>query len=106
MSATTTATTFLDLFTTLLNRMRNTLGSATPSTTNLNYAKAAINEALHDLHLQQNWPWSERDAILITHAKYSTGQISIASTSRTTLEGSGGAWNTAVPGMGFQTRGV
>jgi len=101
MSATTIVTTFADCYTALLNRMRNTLGSATPSTTNLNYSKGLINEANHDLHLQQNWPWSERDAILITHAKYSTGQVSIASTSRTTLEGSDGLWNTAVSGMGF-----
>src|SRR3990167_9657755 len=101
MSATTIVTTFADCYTALLNRMRNTLGSATPSTTNLNYSKGLINEANHDLHLQQNWPWAERDAILITHAKYSTGQVSIASTSRTTLEGSDGLCNTAVPGMGF-----
>ena len=102
MSATTTDQTFQDCYAALLNRVRVTLGSGRRSTTNLNYAKHLINEALHDLHIQQNWWWAERDAVLLTHDTYTTGRVSIASTARTTLEGSSGTlWNTAVSGMGF-----
>src|SRR3990167_1393062 len=99
MSATTTPITFADLYSDTLNRVRNTLGSGTPSTTNSNYAKRYINQANHDLHIQQNWPWAERHDVLITHGAYTTGHVSIASTARTTLEGSGTTWNTTIPGF-------
>lgn len=101
MSQTTTITTFQDAYRALLNRMRITLGTVAASTVNTEYAKNVINEALHDLHIQQNWPWAERRDVVLTHARYATGVVSIASTARTTLEGSGSAWNTAVSGMGF-----
>jgi len=100
MGAATTPTTFLDLYSSTLNRVRNTLGSGTPTTTNSNYAKSYINQANHDLHIQQNWPWAERHDVVITTGPYQTGHVSIASTARTTLEGSGGTtWNTTVPGF-------
>lgn len=101
MSATTTPQTFGDLYSSLLNRMRVTLGTATPSTSNLAYAKSYINESLHDLHIGQNWWWAERPGLLLTHDTYSTGSVSIASTSRTTLEGNSTLWNTSVSGMGY-----
>src|SRR3989304_6867281 len=100
MSATTTPITFADLYSDTLNRVRNTLGSGTPSTTNSNYAKRYINQANHDLHIQQNWPWAERHDVLITHGAYTTGHVSIASTARTTLGGTGGTtWATTIPGF-------
>lgn len=101
MGATTTPTTFTDLYTDLLNRMRITLGTTAASTTNTNYARRYINQALHDLHIQQNWPWAERRDVILTHDEYTVGKLSIASTSRTTLEGNNTLWNTAVSGMGF-----
>ena len=102
MSATTTPTTFQDIYTSLLNRVRNTLGTGTPTTTHANYARQYINMANHDLHIQQNWPWAERQAILITRGTYNTGLVTIASTARTTVTGSSGTlWNTTISGMGF-----
>src|SRR3989304_9184108 len=100
MSATTTPQTFQDLYSSTLNRVRNTLGSGTPTTTNSNYAKSYINQANHDLHIQQNWPWAERHDVVITTGPYQTGHVSIASTARTPLEGSGGPkGNTTAPGF-------
>ena len=100
MSATTTPTTFSDLYTSLLNSVRATLGSAAGTTTQTQYAKKYINSALHDLHIQQNWWWAERRDIILTHGEYITGSVSIASTARTTLEGTNTLWNTTVSGMG------
>ena len=100
MSATTTPTTFSDLYTSLLNSVRATLGSAAGTTTQTQYAKKYINSALHDLHIQQNWWWAERRDIILTHGEYITGSVSIASTTRTTLAGTNSLWNTTVSGMG------
>lgn len=101
MGATTTPITFSDLYTDLLNRVRNTLGTAAGTTANTNYARRYINQANHDLHIQQNWWWAEREAMILTHDDYTTGSVSVASTARTTLEGSNTLWTTAVSGMGF-----
>ena len=91
-------TVFSELYGDLLNRMRaDTTASGAAETV----AKRYLNIALHDTHIQQNWPWAERPATLITRPPYTDGSISIASTSRTTLEGSNTLWNTAVSGMGF-----
>ena len=98
---TSTPTTFSDLYSDLLNRVRATLGTTAATTTQTNYAKRYINMANHDLHIQQNWWWAERRDIILTHNDYITGSVSIASTARTTLEGSNTAWNSTVSGMGF-----
>lgn len=104
MSATTTPTTFSDLYTDVLNRARIALGTTAADTTNTNYAKRYVNQANQDIHIQQNWPWAERDAVLNTHALYTTGTVDIALASRTTVTGSATvAWTTAVTGMGFNT---
>lgn len=97
MSSTTTPTTFVDLYTDLLNRTR----ANASGTTEIVYAKRYINQALHDIHIQQNWPWAERRATLLTHAPYTTGTVSIALATRTTVAGVSTLWNTAVTGMGF-----
>ena len=91
-------TVFSELYGDLLVRMRADTTSAGASET---IAKRYLNIALHDIHIQQNWPWAERTAIIITRPPYTTGTVSIASTSRTTLEGNNTLWNTAVSGMGF-----
>jgi len=98
MATTGQPTTFAELFGDLLVRMR---ADSTASGASEQIAKRYLNIALHDIHIQQNWPWAERTATLITRPPYTTGSVSIASTSRTTLEGSNTLWNTAVSGMGF-----
>ena len=64
-------------------------------------AKRYINIALHDIHIQQNWPWAERAGTLITRPTYTDGDVSIATATRSALEGSNTLWNTARTGMGF-----
>lgn len=98
MSSSTQPTDFSDLYTDLLQRVRDT---TTTGTTPVTIAKRYINSALHDLHIQQNWPWAERQAVVLTRGTYTAGTVSIASTSRTTLEGDATLWNTAISGIGF-----
>jgi hypothetical protein len=98
VSTTSTPTTFTDLYTDGLNRVR----ASTSDSTAVTMMKRYVNQALHDVHIQQNWEWAERREILITHPTYATGDVSIAAATRTTLEGSGSpAWNTAVTGIGY-----
>ena len=103
MATTGQPTTFSDLYGDLLNRMR---ADDTASGVAETQAKRYLNIALHDIHIQQNWPWAERTATLVTRPRYTTGSVSIASTSRTTLEGTNTLWNTAVSGMGFNNMNV
>lgn len=103
MATTGQPTVFSELYGDLLSRMRaDTTASGAAET----IAKRYLNIALHDVHIQQNWPWAERTATLITRPPYTTGSVSIASTSRTTLEGTNTLWNTAVSGMGFNNANV
>src|SRR5262245_12669496 len=97
MSATTQVTTFSDLYTEVLNRVR----ANTSDTTSIALAKRYINKGLNDIHIQRKRPWAERKRVLNTHAPYSTGTIAIALSARTTVTGSSTLWNTAVTGMGF-----
>lgn len=96
MAATDIPTTFTELFTALLNAVKSDTG-----TTSTNRAKRYINRANHDLHIQNDFWWAERKAVVLTHDEYTTGNISIAAATRTTLEGNGTAWSTAVTGMGY-----
>ncbi len=103
MSTTSQPTTFSDLYTDLLNRMRE---STVASASTIPLAKRYINIALHDSHLNPggstpNWPWAVRRAVLLTHAPYSTGTVSIAAATRTTVTGASTLFNTAVTGMGY-----
>ena len=89
-------TTFAELYGDLLVRMRaDTTASGAAET----IAKRYLNIALHDVHIQQNWPWAERTATLITRPPYTTGTVSIASESRTTLVGHGTRWGRALSGF-------
>jgi len=92
MSSTSQPTTFSDLYTDLMNRVRVTTGQTATDT----QAKRYINTALHDMHLGFDYklPWCERQSTLITMAPYTTGTVSI-SVGSTTLTGSSTAWNTA-----------
>lgn len=97
MASTTTVTTFLDMQTDLVNRVRDNISTSAVVV----LAKRYINQALQDLHIQNNFPWSERRATLQTHALYDTGTVSISTGTRTTVTGASTLWNTAVTGMGF-----
>jgi hypothetical protein len=91
MSTTSQPTTFSDLYTALINAVRE--NSGVTATTVL--AKRAINMALHDLHVMgaEKFPWSERRSTITTHPSYSTGTVT-ATVGSTTLTGSGTAWST------------
>jgi len=103
MSTAGQPTVFSELYGDLLSRMR---ADTTTSSTSETIAKRYCNIALADVHIQQNWPWAERTATIITRPPYSDGDISIAAASRTTLTGGGTLWNTAVTGMGFNNLNV
>ena len=98
MSTAGQPTVFSELFGDLLVRMR---ADTTASGGSELIAKRYLNIALHDVHIQQNWPWAERTATIITRPPYETGTVSIAAGTRTTLEGNNTLWDTAVTGMGF-----
>lgn len=92
MSSTSQYTDFSDLYVGLQNAVRVTTGV----TATENQAKRAINIALQDMHMgfDYRFPWAEREAILITQAKYTTGTLSVFK-GDTALIGVGTAWNTA-----------
>ena len=91
MSATTQYTTYTDLFTGLLNATRDTTGVT--ATTDL--ATKYINIALQDIHLgfSEKFPWAERNAVLLTQPKYTTGTIT-ATKGSATIAGTSTLWNT------------
>lgn len=92
MSSVTQVTTFADLYTDLMNRVR----VDSTQTMQITQAKRYINIALFDMHLGngENFPWAERSARLLTQPQYSTGTVTVA-TGATAVTGSGTAWNTA-----------
>lgn len=97
MTTSTIPQTFLDMQTDLVNRVRDNISTASIVV----LAKRYLNTALHDLHIQNNFPWAERRATLQTHETYTTGTVSVSLSARTTVTGSSTLWNTAVTGMGF-----
>jgi len=99
MGAATQVTDLADLRRDLLRRLRDATGISAINTIIDGY----LNTALHDLHINpgHNFPWQVRRATILTHAPYTTGTVTIAAISRTTVTGSSTAWNTAVTGMGF-----
>lgn len=102
MGATTQYTDFSDLYLGLQYRLRFVTGtSGTGSTTN--QAQQAINTAVNNMRLgfKTKFPWWERRGVLLTHATYTTGTVTIADATRSTVTGSSTAWNTAVTGMGY-----
>ena len=92
MSTTSQVTTFADLYTELQNRVR----ADTSQSAGIVQAKRAINVALQDLHLGQDYrfAWAERNARLIVRAQYSTGTVT-ATKGSTTLTGTSTVWTTA-----------
>src|SRR3990167_3862389 len=106
MGVATQPTTLSDLRVSLLSKVRDVGGTGTnANSVSINdMANAALNEALQDININPNvMPyWLNRPGVLITHAHYSTGTVSITSaTSRTAVVGASTLWNTAVTGFGF-----
>jgi hypothetical protein len=93
----------LQTFSELRDELRSNLKLGS-TTTEVAHAGMALNKALRQMHISpgHKFPWAERRQVLITHAPYVTGTVSItAATSRLAVIGSGTAWNTAVVGFGF-----
>ena len=92
MSVTTQFTTFNDLYIGVLNAVR----SQTSQASTLALAQRAVNVALQDMHLGQDYQfyWAERNAFLLTHPGYSTGTLTI---------GQGSQLVTATAGTTFWT---
>ena len=91
MSSTSQLTTFSDLYTDLLNRVR--VSSSVAAT--VEQAKRYINIALHDIHLgfEYKLPWCEANYYLRTKAPYTTGTLT-ATNGSTVFSGAGTLWNT------------
>lgn len=92
MSSTSQVTTYLDLKTDLMNRVRVTTGVSATDTQAARY----VNISLQDIHVGTDYvfPWTERRAFLTTHAPYTTGTLSVTAGS-TSLVGASTLWNTA-----------
>ena len=91
MSNETQPTSFVDLYTSLMRRVR----VDTTQSLQISQAKAQINIGLFDMHIGhgEKFPWAERDARLLTQAPYSTGTVAIT-IGTTALVGAGTLWNT------------
>jgi len=91
MSSTSQVTTFEDLYTDLLNRVRVTTSVAAT----LEQAKRYINIALQDIHLGFDYklPWCERQSSVRTKAPYTTGTATFTK-GTLTVTGSSTLWNT------------
>lgn len=98
MSTSTQVTTLADMRTDLLRRAREATGVTATNT----IADSWINIALHDLHVSpgHQWPWAVRRGKVITQAPYTTGTVTVALATRTTVTGSSTLWNTTITGMG------
>ena len=90
MGAATNVITFSDIYTEILNKMRQPTGI----TAITNQAKRYANQGLYEMvfGFEYKLPWLERDAVLTTHAPYSTGTVAIARGS-TTLSGTSTLWD-------------
>lgn len=92
MSSTTQVTTFSDIYTEILNKMRQ----PTNVTAVTAQAKRYANTSLHDMvfGFEYKLPWLEREGFITTAAPYSTGTVSIPKGS-TALTGVSTLWTTA-----------
>lgn len=90
--STTQPKTFANLLEDLQNRLREQTGV----TATEDIAKRFLNTALQDMHVGfgEKFPWAERQATILTHARYTTGTVTIAQGS-TALTGDSTAWDTA-----------
>ena len=91
MSSTTQPKDFSDLYTALINAVRE----STSQTTTVTQVKRYINTALQDMHIGygERFPWAERKARLTTQPAYTTGTVTITKGS-TALTGASTLWTT------------
>lgn len=100
MSSTSQLTTFADLYTDLINRVRENVGTTAATT----IAKRYVNIANQDIYLlgAEKLPWAERRASITTHERYTSGTVA-ATRGSTAITGTGTLWNTnnsdGVPNM-------
>lgn len=97
MAATDVPATLTELQTHFLEALKEVTGNSAVNTIAARY----LNLGLQAIH-QDRWPWAERRAVILTHPGYSTGTVSIALATRTTVTGSSTLWNTTITGMGFK----
>lgn len=91
MSSVTEVRTFSDIYTEILNKMRQ----STNVTAITAQAKRYANTALHDMvfGFEYKLPWLERDSHIITAAPYTTGTVAVTRGS-TTVTGTDTLWTT------------
>jgi hypothetical protein len=91
MGVATQVITFSDIYTEILNRMRQ----VTTVTAITNQAQRYANMALQDfvMGFEYKLPWLERDAVLRTHGDYTTGTVAVTRGS-TTVTGTDTLWTT------------
>ena len=91
MSTTSIVTTFADIYTEVLNKMRQPTNVAAITA----QAKRYVNTALYDIVIgfEYKLPWLERSAFLTLQTPYTTGTVSISQGS-TTLTGASTVWTT------------
>lgn len=90
MATTSQPSTFSELYTELLNAVRE----STTITATITIAKRYINRALHDMHIDSDFPWAIRAATLLLHATYTTGTVTVTQ-GATAWAGASTLWNTA-----------
>lgn len=89
MSTSSQPTTFADLYTELLDAVRE----STTVTATTDIAKRYINRALQDMHIDSEFPWAVRRDVLLTHPPYTDGTVTITQGS-TSVTGASTLWNT------------
>src|SRR3990167_5452037 len=89
MATTGQPTTFSELYTDLLNTVRE----STAVTATVVIAKRYINRALHDMHIDSDFPWAIRRATLLLHPTYTTGTVDVTQ-GGTTWTGTSTVWTT------------
>lgn len=91
MSSDTQVITFSDIYTEILNKMKQPTNVAAITSQAKRYANTGLNDLI--LGFEYKLPFLERSSTLILHAPYNTGTVSL-STGSLTLTGSGTAWAT------------
>src|SRR4051812_42486678 len=91
MSSTTEVRTFSDIYTEILNKMKQN----TNVTAIINQAKRYANTGLHDMvfGFEYKLPWLERQGSLIVQGPYTTGTVAL-SIGSTSLVGTSTLWTT------------
>src|SRR3990167_7850974 len=101
MAASDAPATLSELQTDFLEGLKEATGVTAINTLATRY----LNRAVHDFY-RERWPWAVRRAAITTHPGYSTGTVSIALATRTTVAGVSTLWDTAVTGYTWKNANV